>query len=214
MNETEVKTEAAEQKTEEAKTYSEEQFKGLLADKQSEVKKRQQVEQQLAEVMAEKGQSKTPPSGESEGSSEDRPMTVGQFKKMMAEERKTNADADFELRHARSKEAAVKEYTAEKCGQGLDFETVIADGEISLTEGDRLAIRQAEDPAAEKYRRCVMLTPQLSEKAQAFQNSGMLEKIRLTGKVPATGGSAETTATETDVSNMSDEELDKIAEQL
>ena len=212
MSETEVKTEAAEQKTEEAKTYSEEQFKGLLADKQSEVKKRQQVEQQLAEAMAQKKQ--TPPSGESEGSSEDRPMTVGQFKKMMAEERKTNADADFELRHARSREGALKEYTAEKCGQGLDFETVIAEGEISLTEGDRLAIRQAEDPAAEKYRRCVMLTPALSEKAQAFQNSGMLEKIKLTGKVPATGGAAETTAATGDVSNMSDEELDKLAEQL
>ena len=43
---------AAEQKTDEAKTYSEEQFKGLLADKQSEVKKRQAIETELAELKA------------------------------------------------------------------------------------------------------------------------------------------------------------------
>ena len=48
MSET-VTEAAAEQKTDEVKTYSEEQFKGLLADKQSEVKKRQSIDTELAE---------------------------------------------------------------------------------------------------------------------------------------------------------------------
>ena len=71
---------AAEQKTEEAKTYSEEQFKGLLADKQSEVKKRQSIETELAELKA--GKVQAPTSGKIEGESDDAPMTVGQFRQL------------------------------------------------------------------------------------------------------------------------------------
>jgi hypothetical protein len=74
-----------EQKTDEAKTYSEEQFKGLLADKQSEVKKRQAIETELAELKAK--QTQTPPTGKTEDESVDAPMTVSQFRKMLAEER-------------------------------------------------------------------------------------------------------------------------------
>jgi hypothetical protein len=140
-------------------------------------------------------------------------MTVGEFKRLMTEQRKSDADAEFTVRQARSREAALSEYTAEKCGEGLDFESVIAAGEMSLTEGDRLAIRQAKDPAAEKYRRCVMLSPELSQKAEALRTSNLLEKIKLTGRVPATG-SAEVTATADDVSKMSEEELNKLAESL
>jgi hypothetical protein len=87
----------------------------------------------------------------------------------MVEQRKSDADAEFAVRQSRSREAALAEYTAEKCGEGLDFESVIAAGEMSLTEGDRLAIRQAKDPAAEKYRRCVMLSPELRQKAEALR---------------------------------------------
>ena len=210
----EKKVETKNESTESTKTYTEEQFKGLLADKQAEVKKRQQLEQQLAEVKAEKEQGKPQPSGEKEGGSEDdKPMTVGRFKKMMAEEKKAQTEADFALRDARSREAALTEYTAESKGEGLDFETVITEGAKSLTEGDLLAIRKAKEPAKEKYRRCVMLTPELNERAEAFRNSGLLEKIKLTGRVPATG-SAEVTAAAEDVSKMSDEELDKLAESL
>ena len=50
----ETVTEAVEETKTEAKTYSEEQFKGLLADKQAEVKKRQAIETELAELKAKR----------------------------------------------------------------------------------------------------------------------------------------------------------------
>jgi hypothetical protein len=199
----------------EPRTYSEEQFSGLLADKQAEVKKRQELERKLSEMEAGMNQDNTPTAGDNAGKSpdDDRPMTVSEFRRLMAEERKADADAAFAVRELQSREAAVKEYTAERCGEGLDYESVIAAGERSLTEGDRLAIRQAKDPAAEKYRRCVMLSPELREKAETFRTSKLLEKIKLTGRVPATGGGQVSTTAE-DVGRMSEEELDRLAESL
>jgi len=51
MSSEEVKTENSSQEVKtEAKTYSDEQFKGLLADKQAEVRKRQDAEKQIADL--------------------------------------------------------------------------------------------------------------------------------------------------------------------
>ena len=200
----------------EPKTYTEEQFNGLLADKQAEVKKRQELQRQVDELKAKDSQKETSClAAETGGNADDenRPVTIAEFKKLMAEQRKNDAEADFALREKQSTEAAMKEYTAEKCGEGLDFESVISAGQKNLTEGDLLAIRQSKDPAAEKYRRCVMLTEELSQKAQALRNSEMLEKIKLTGRIPGTG-SAEVSASADDVSKMSEEELNKLAESL
>ncbi len=213
VNSSNEQTEDASQQKSEAKTYSEEQFKGLLADKQAEVKKRQELEKQLSELKTSTDKD-NPPSGTNEGKAEDdKPLTVSQFKTMMAEERKANAEADFALREKQSTVKAKEKLTAETCGEGLDFETVIAEGEKSLTEGDLLAIKQAKEPAMEKYRRCIMLTTELTERQQAVSNSKLLEEIKLTGRVPASGASVPNASTK-DVSKMSDEELDKLAEGL
>jgi len=54
MSSEEVKTEnSSQEKTTEVKTYSDEQFKGLLADKQAEVKKRQEAEKQIADLQGQ-----------------------------------------------------------------------------------------------------------------------------------------------------------------
>src|SRR5210317_45250 len=150
MSTEEVKTEnSSQEKTTEAKTYSDEQFKGLLADKQAEVKKRQEAEKQIADLQ---GQLKTLTSRSSrvneETSEQDRPLTIGQFQKLMAEQNRTSEENSFRLRQAESEQAAMAELTAEKCGDGLDFASVVAAGEANLTEGDKLAIRSAKDPAA------------------------------------------------------------------
>ena len=211
----EVKTENSSQEvTAEAKTYSDEQFKGLLADKQAEVKKRQDAEKQIADLQSkvETLTSRTSRANE-ETSEQDRPLTVGQFQKLMAEQNRTSEENSFRLRQAESEQAAMGELTAEKCGDGLDFASVVATGEANLTEGDKLAIKAAKDPAAEKYRRCVMLSPELSAKAETVRTNRLLENIKLTGKVPASGGS-ETAVTESDVGKMSEEELDRLAESI
>ncbi len=103
--------------------------------------------------------------------------------------------------------------TAETCGEGLDFDSVISKGNANLSEGDKLAIRQSKDPAAEKYRRCVFNTPELSEKVEAVRTSKLLEEIKLTGRVPASGA-AETGVTTDDIGKMSEQQLDQLAESL
>ncbi|MCK5172589.1 MAG: hypothetical protein KAR47_04310, partial [Planctomycetes bacterium] len=163
----------------EPKVYSEEQFKGLLADKQAEVKKRQDLERQVAELTAGQDRDDNPTPGDDGGNSSDndRPLTIGEFKSLMAEQRKSDAEAEFALRDRQSREKAVSTLTAEKCGDGLDFDSVVSAGTANLTEGDELAIRKAKDPADERYRRCLMLTPELREKKEALETAKLLEEI-------------------------------------
>jgi hypothetical protein len=207
--ESEVKTENS---STEIKTYSAEQFGGLLADKQAEVRKRQDAEKRAADVETQLAAFKAAAKPES-GNDENRPLTVAEFRKLLDEQRKADQQNAFALRQAESERLAMTELSAEKCGGGLDYASVITLGEKNLTEGDKLAIQQAKDPAKEKYRRCMMLTPELSEKAESVKTSRLLETIKLTGKVPPTGGGAETT-TPTDLSKMTDQELDRLAETL
>jgi hypothetical protein len=209
--ESEVKTENSGT---EVKTYSAEQFGGLLADKQAEVKKRQDAEKRAADVEAQLAAFKAAQSKPDAGNDDNRPLTVAEFRKLLDEQRKADQQNAFALRQAESERLALAELNAEKCGAGLDFTSVIALGEKNLTEGDKLAIQQAKDPAKEKYRRCLMLTPELTEKAESVKTSRLLETIKLTGKVPPTGGGSETTATPTDLSKMTDQELDRLAETL
>ena len=148
MSETETIVSSEEETKTETKTYSEEQFKGLLADKQAEVKRRQQLESEIASLKSAKAD---PPSGKIEGTSDDdAPMTQGQFKKLLAEERKADADAQFASLEKDSVSEVKLKYTAETQGDGLDFDSVIAEGEGNLSEGDKLAIRQSKNPAYEK----------------------------------------------------------------
>jgi hypothetical protein len=202
--------------TPEAKTYTEQQFSGLLADKQAEVRKRQEAEKRAAELEARLSELQNRPSRESEGSSEDeKPLTMAQFRKLMDQQRKADQESAWALRQAESDRKAAAEMTAQTCGEGLDFASVIAAGEKNLTEGDKLAIRQADNPAMEKYRRCILLTPELAEKQEAVRTSRLLEKIKLNGRVPASGGGGfEKNITASDVSRMSEEELDRLAETL
>jgi hypothetical protein len=212
MSSEEVKTENSSQ---DEKTYSQEQFKGLLADKQAEVKKRQDAEKQIADLQAKVETLTTrTPRDNGENGEQDRPLTMGQFKQLMAEQNKLSAENAFALRKAECERKALGEMTAQEYGEGLDYGSVVAAGEANLTEGDRLAIKASKDPAAETYRRCVMLTPELAEKAEAVRTSKLLENIKLTGKVPASGPAVETAVTEADVSKMSEEELDQLAESI
>ncbi len=214
--EQETKTEnAVEENKAEAKTYSDEQFKGLLADKQAEVKKRQDAEKQIADLQTQVStlDARTSRDNEETGD-DDKPLTRKEFQTLMAEQNQVNAENAFLIRQAQSEKTAAAELTADALGEGLDYASVVAAGEANLTEGDNLAIRSAENPATEKYRRCVMLSPELAAKAESVRTARLLENIKLTGRVPASGAGAETTATEADVSAMSEDELDKLAESI
>lgn len=215
MSEQEAKQENSSQEVKtEAKTYSDEQFKGLLADKQAEVKKRQEAEKQIADLQKQLSTLDARTSRDTEETSDDKPLTRKEFQSLMAEQNKVSAENAFLIRQAQSEKSAVAELTPESCGEGLDYASVIAAGQSNLTEGDKLAIRSAENPATEKYRRCVMLSPELAAKAESVRTARLLENIKLTGRVPASGAGAETAVTEADVSAMSEDELDKLAESI
>ena len=207
----EVTKEAVKETETEAKTYSEEQFKGLLADKQTEVKKRQSLEAEIAEFKAK--QAKAPTAGDTAGDNEDAPLTKAEFKRLLAEEKKADADKAFNALEAETAVEAKQKFTADSAGEGLDYDSVISAGQANLTEGDKLAIRQSKNPAAEKYRRCIFNTPELSQKAEEVRTAKLLENVKLKGRVPGSGATAET-ANLKDVSKMSAEELDKLAEEL
>lgn len=222
MSNEETKMENTVEQTHAETTYTAEQFKGLLADKQAEVRKRQDAEKQIADLQKQLTSLRNPTSGENEGTggssfakaAEDKPLTIAQFKELMAEQNKVHAENAFLVRQAQSEKTAMAELTPAACGDGLDFASVVAVGEANLTEGDRLAIKAADNPAMEKYRRCILLTPELAQKQESVRTARLLENIKLTGRVPASGSGAAVTATEADVSAMSEAELDKLAESI
>lgn len=209
------KSENSSQETKESKTYTAEQFSGLLADKQAEVKKRQDAEKQIAELQGKLSGLTSRTSRANEEISEDnKPLTIAQFRQLMAEQNKANEENAFLVRQAESEKTAIAELSAQACGEGLDFASVIALGEKNLTEGDKLAIRQAENPAKEKYRRCILLTPELAQRQETLQNSRLLETIKLTGRVPASGADGDVKASVSDLDKMSEDELDRLAESI
>jgi hypothetical protein len=213
--ETEKTENSSQEVKQEQKTYTAEQFSGLLADKQAEVKKRQDAEKQITELQQQLSQLTARPSRETEApGDDDRPLTISRFRQLMAEQNKVNEENAFLVRQAQSEKAAMAEFNAQTCGEGLDFISVVALGEKNLTEGDRLAIKQAENPAMEKYRRCIMLTPELSQRQETLRTSKLLETIKLTGRVPASGSDGDVKATASDVDKMSEEELDRLAESI
>jgi len=205
---------STEDKNVEVKTFSEDQFKGLLADKQAEVKKRQTVEQEFADYKT--ANPTAPPSGDKkEGLADaEAPMTVAQFKELLAEERKNDSDARFTALERESISEVKQNLTTETQGDGLDFDSVIAEGEANLSEGDKLAIRQSKNPAVEKYRRCIFNTPELTEKAEGVRTSKLLDNLKLKGRVPGGGVVSNAAGDVKDISNMSEADLDKLAAEL
>jgi len=210
---TETKVENSSEVKTEVKIYSAQEFNGLLADKQTEVRKRQDAEKRVSEMEGQLTAMKSTPPKQDSVNEENRPLTVAEFRKLLDEQRKNDQQNAFAVRQTESERLALTEYTGEKCGDGLDYANVSALGEKNLTEGDKLAIQQAKDPAAEKYRRCIMLTSELAQKQESVRTSRLLEQIKLTGKVPATGG-GEVKATPADVGKMSQDDLDRLAESL
>src|SRR5512137_1070274 len=79
------------------KTYSVQEFNGLLADKQAEVRKRQDAEKRAAELEGQLNQFKTavPPKPAQSENDENRPLTVAEFRKLLDEQRKADQQNAF-----------------------------------------------------------------------------------------------------------------------
>jgi hypothetical protein len=133
-----------------------------------------------AKALREQLAQQTQPSAESDVVAEQDPLsqvedddvvTVAQMKKVLAakdaqEQRRRQAEQaqTFAVKLEQSEAKARARLTKEACGDGFDYETVVATGQANLTPGDLLAVQQAGDPAAEFYRRCILNTPEFFNK--------------------------------------------------
>jgi hypothetical protein len=197
------------------------QFQGLLRDAKDERAKRQELERKLAdlEAKAQKAEEKPVEGEEDDG---EKLLTKAELKAMLAEREtqtaQQKAQQEAQNRILTSEAAAIREMTVETCGPGLDFVTVLKEGQDNLTDADRMAIAMAENPAKEAYRRCIALTPALQDRQLDWKISQRLAKKETepgkeTNPKPTTskttkpkGGSAATV----DLQNLSDDELEAL----
>jgi hypothetical protein len=161
--------------------------------------KNREANQQI-ESLRQKLEQQTQPSGErddvAEQLADDDLVTVAELNRREAarqqrqQQEQANRDEQaFAGRVARTEAEAKTTLTADKCGEGLDYESVTSVGRANLTEGDLLEVRKAADPAKEFYRRCLVNTPLLLKR---FANS-QTQKPEVENPAPETPEKEEVT---------------------
>lgn len=197
------------------------QFQGVLEDARRERQRRQELEQKLEELRAESPKKVDEATGGEGGDDDDdRLLTRAEMKAMLAEYDQRLAQQrqvqEMQSRLVSSEAAAVKELTAEACGDGLDFTSVLTAGKANLTEADKVAIALAENPAKEAYRRCILLTPELQERqvdrmvAKRLAAALEKEKAKSPGKAPVDRPKPKVSSDEAqDFTTLSDAELEE-----
>lgn len=96
----------------------------------------------------------------------DQPLTVKEVQALLAREREAAQQAAIAAkREALGRDEAVfaSEYTAEKVGEGLDYETVTMLGQENLSPNDIRTILASPTPAKTGYELCIKRTPELYE---------------------------------------------------
>ena len=181
------------------------EFKGIIGNLQKERQSKQEIEEQLAELRDQNAAlsnqiSKLADRGDEDplkGKDPDDYLSVKEAKKLLdstlkqVESReKQQKQADLYKRFADSEQKAVKEYTAEKMGEGLDYKSVL--------EGYKRVIRRnpkyqevminADEPALEAYR-IGLLDPEIQERVEAAKSAKVLDKMKNSGRVPKGAGS-------------------------
>lgn len=169
------------------KSYTEKQFNGLLADKQAEVKKRQELQTQLDNLKQEQVKlmalvQNTAPSQVYEGLEQDDPLTVKDLQKIdaakaqklqVAQEDLTSKTVEItaQLQLQKAKEKFTKEFA----GEGLSFDEVMKTGkDLSKNELAEIydILVNGGDAAEFAYQRRIDKTPELKEK----QLSNLIDK--------------------------------------
>ena len=132
--------------------------------------KNRQKEQEIASLQERLQQ--TQPSGERDAVAEtlddDDFVTVAELNRReavrqqqaQAESQKQEAQS-FAVRATQTETEAKAALTAEKCGEGLDYDSVTSLGKANLSPGDLMEVRRSANPAKEFYRRCLVNTPTL-----------------------------------------------------
>lgn len=99
------------------------------------------------------------------------------LRKEIDDRNKEDRNKDMNLRFQRSETKAKQDFTVEKRGDGLDYETVISLGKANLTKGDQLNIQNAEDPALEAYEACIRRNPALKQRSDGQRKQTLVSKL-------------------------------------
>lgn len=149
---------------------------GILRDLQEERRRRQELEARVAakeEVERQAQQTQGPDEAADPLAKlqDDDYLTVGQARSLLERrdsqaQRKQQQDqeAAFKQRVRASERVAQRELTAAEVGEGLDYQIVITQGSVNLTQGDWFDINRSENPAGLTYERCIERTPALAER--------------------------------------------------
>ncbi len=152
------------------------QFKGLMREVQELREERRAMRAELDAIRTRTEQADRKPDGDDDdplaGLDDEDFASVAAVKRALARERKaiqTELQQAEQARQARriakSEDAARRKYA--NAGDGLDWDTVVGDGLRRLTPHDQAAIRNADDPADEAYRRITALVPEFRDRVAA-----------------------------------------------
>ena len=163
-------------------------FKGMVANKNDKIdrlrRENEALQVQLAQALGTRSTSLDEKRDDDFDMDDDDLLTVAQFKKLQTanekkrqeqQERERQAQIDAKYQQAEAK--AKRELTIEKCGDGLDYVTVLEEGKSFLTKGDLLNIQNADDPAREAYDACLRRNATLYDRAEAQRNQTLVSKL-------------------------------------
>jgi len=177
---------------------------GMIKDNQAERKSRQSAETELERLREENTMLSEELATKKSSSdndtvddiNDDEYLTVAQAKKLLgkASEEFRNKDSETQKRELMQKLSdseikAKEEFTAKKCGEGLDY--------LSVLEGYKRMIAQnpayqqvmlnAKNPAKQAYE-IGLLDAEISKKAEASKNAKFLNKMKTGGHIPKGSG--------------------------
>ena len=173
-------------------------FKGVIRDMQQERKSRQTMEEQLtatreentlyAEQLAK--MKNTDDEEEEEDDDDDGFLTKKQAREMLDKAISQGKEAsaaqrasEVQMRMRDSEEKAKAELTADKVGEGLDYDTVIREGYAKMVKKNpayHQVVLNSENPAEEAYR-IGLLEPSMSKKVDTRKNDEFVGKLRTEG---------------------------------
>lgn len=194
----------------EPKTYSEEQFGGLLRDKQTAETNRQvavaeaavarEANEQLRRELEEAQKPQETELSEEEAREEvtrgelikrDKAL-VESITKAISTQRETDKSTTLKERRAQDVENLKKTHTVKTMGQGLDAQTVVDEGGLYLqTHHPTLFKAAMESPnaASELYKLCTTFVPDIVKRVAAKNNAKLATKLDESGETPPSGSS-------------------------
>lgn len=184
------------------------EFKGLLADKTSETRRRQALEEdnsalqtQLNEANSRLAATSQPEGEPGDDTDPDDFPTFKDLDKVLDAREKRNQAAkqkesrlDEDRRFVASEQQAKTELTVKSQGEGLDFDSVIADGFRAMVKTNPAymqVVMGSPNPAREAYE-IGLRHPDVAARLETVRNAKLLEQINKNPtRVPGGGGSSE-----------------------